>query len=122
MNIISINLINLNKKHGGIMDLIQEHLSYFKKHFPEVYEAYQEYGRKIHTESGPLDEKTRWLIKVSISATQGYSYALKTHIKKAINAGCNREEIQQAILLIAPSVGFPKMMEALLIYRDVFGE
>ena len=33
-------------------------------------------------------------------------------------AGCSREEIEHAILLIAPTVGFPRMMNALMIFRS----
>ena len=101
------------------MDKIQENFSYFQKHHPDIYEAYETYGKKIHEEGGPLDEKTRWLIKISVSATEGYPYALKTHIKKGLAAGCTTEEIQHTLLLLAPSVGFPRMMEALLIFREI---
>jgi 4-carboxymuconolactone decarboxylase len=101
------------------MDKIQENFSYFQKHYPEIYDAYETYGKKIHEKGGPLDEKTRWLIKISISATEGYPYALKTHIKKALAAGCTPEEIQHTLLLLAPSVGFPRMMEALLVFREI---
>ena len=31
-----------------------------------------------------------------------------------------REEIEHAILLVAPTAGFPKMMEGLMILRDEF--
>ncbi|NBG86927.1 carboxymuconolactone decarboxylase family protein [Isachenkonia alkalipeptolytica] len=98
---------------------IQDHFSYFQKHYPDIYQAYETYGKKIHEQGGPLDEKTRWLIKISVSATEGYPFALKTHITKAMAAGCSPEEIQHTLLLLAPSVGFPRMMEALLIFREI---
>ena len=101
------------------MNKIQDHFKYFQNHYPDIYEAYENYGKKIHEQGGPLDEKTRWLIKISISATEGYAYALETHIKKGIAAGCTPEEIQHTLLLLAPSVGFPRMMEALLIFREI---
>lgn len=102
------------------MNEIEKNFTYFKEHFPEVYESYSNYGKTLHEKAGPLDEKTRWLIKVSISATESYSYALRTHMKKAAAAGCTEEEIRHAILLIAPTAGFPKMMEALLVFRKFF--
>lgn len=101
------------------MEKIQKNLQYFQEHYPDIYSAYEAYGKLIHEGGGPLDEKTRWLIKVSISATEGAPYALKTHIKKALHGGCSQEEIRHALLLLAPSVGFPKMMEALLVFREV---
>lgn len=98
---------------------IQDHFNFFRKNHPDIYQAYEAYGKKVHEAGGPLDEKTRWLIKVSVSATEGYPFALKTHINKALKAGCSAEEIQHTLLLLAPSVGFPRMMEALLIFREI---
>jgi AhpD family alkylhydroperoxidase len=104
------------------MSKIEKNLDYFMSNHPDIYKAYQEYGKQIHTEGGPLDEKTRWLIKIAISATRGYAFALQTHINKALAAGCSKEEIKHTILLIAPSVGFPRMMESLLVFREMFEE
>ncbi|MBZ4654401.1 MAG: uncharacterized protein JG781_1742, partial [Peptococcaceae bacterium] len=43
----------------------------------------------------------------------------RTHILKALKSGCTREEIEHAILLVAPTAGFPKTMKGLLILRQV---
>lgn len=104
------------------MDVMERNLHYFIDKHNDIYEAYEAYGHKLHEKGGPLSEKTRWLIKVAISACCQYEYALRTHIKKAVRAGCTREEIEHAILLVAPSGGFPKMMEAILILRDEMGD
>lgn len=95
-----------------------ENFIYFKAMHTEVYKAYEAYGKVVHEEGGPIEEKTRWLIKVAISAVEQYPYALRTHIHKALNAGCTRKEIEHAILLVAPTAGFPKAMEAIMILRD----
>jgi 4-carboxymuconolactone decarboxylase len=104
------------------MDTIEENLKYFMEKHGNIYEAYEDYGKLIHYQSGPLDEKTRWLIKVSLSTACQYEYALRTHIIKAIKAGCSREEIEHAIMLVAPTAGFPKTMEGILILREEMGE
>lgn len=98
---------------------IQENLDYFSNKHPEIYKAYSQYGKAIHEEGGPLDEKTRWLIKIAISATEGYELALTTHVKKAVAAGCSEDEIEHTLLLLAPTVGFPRMMEALQHFRSI---
>lgn len=103
-------------------DIIERNLKYFTVHHPGVYEAYEKYGRLVHETGGPLDEKTRWLIKVSLSTACQYRYALKTHILKALNNGCSKEEIEHAILLVAPTAGFPKTMEGILVLRDILEE
>jgi len=95
-----------------------ENLMYMKALHTDVYKAYEAYGKVVHESGGPIDEKSRWLIKVAISAVEQYPYAIRTHIHKALNAGCTRTEIEHAILLIAPTAGFPKAMEAIMILRD----
>ena len=104
------------------MDTIESNLKYFRETHGEIYEAYEEFGKRLHTEGGPLDEKTRWLIKVGISTTSQNHYALKTHIRKALKHGCMREEVEHAILLAATTAGFPRTMEGILILREVMGE
>lgn len=100
------------------MDPIQENLKYFIDKHGDIYEAYSAYGKAIHEKGGPLEEKTKRLIKVAISATIGNEYSLTTHIKKALKAGCTLEEIEHTILLVAPTAGFPAMMKALMTLRE----
>ena len=101
---------------------IKKNLEYFTKNHGEIYAAYENYGKLIHEQGGPLDEKTRWLIKIALSAEGQNKYSLRTHILKALKAGCSEQEIEHAILLVAPTGGFPRMMEGLLVFRDVIGE
>ncbi len=98
---------------------IGDNLAYLKEQHGEIYEAYETYGRLVHEQGGPLDEKTRWLVKVAVTTAGAQPLALKTHIRKALANGCTREEIEHAILLTAPSAGFPTMMEGLLILREL---
>lgn len=104
------------------LDSTEINLKYFTEHHEDIYNAYQNYGRLIHEEGGPLDEKTRWLIKVSLSTECQYPRALRTHILKALHCGCTKEEIEHAILLVAPSAGFPKTMSGVLVLRKILEE
>lgn len=103
-------------------EVIEKNLKYMTENHGEIYDAYKNFGKLLHTKGGPLDEKTRWLIKVAVSTACQHRYAIITHIKKAMKAGCSREEIEHAMLLVAPSAGFPKMMEGLLELREELGE
>jgi AhpD family alkylhydroperoxidase len=96
----------------------KQNLKYFKEKHPDVFEAYQNFGSSLHESGGPLDEKTRWLVKIAVSAASQFEYALQTHIERALQAGCTPEEIEHTILLTAPSAGFPRMMSALMIFRE----
>lgn len=96
----------------------KENFKYFTEKHGEIFEAYDHFGKLLHEKGGPLDEKTRWLIKIAVSAASQYDFALQTHVEKAMKAGCTREEIEHAILLVAPSAGFPKAMAALMVFRE----
>ena len=96
-----------------------ENYTYFRKQHPEIAESYDRFGELIHRKGGPLPEETRLLIKIAVSAASQYSYALQTHIEKARRAGCSEEDIEHAILLTAPTSGFPKMMSALKIFKEL---
>jgi len=97
---------------------IRENLDALIEKHPEIYEAYSQYGKAVHDLGGPLEEKTRWLIKVAVSASHGLPKAQLTHMAKAVAAGCAPDDIEHAILLVAPTVGFPRMMEALERFRE----
>lgn len=104
------------------LDSTEINLKYFTQHHENIYNAYENYGRLVHEEGGPLDVKTCWLIKVALSTECQYSRALRTHILKALSSGCTKEEIEHAILLVAPSAGFPKTMSGILILRKILEE
>jgi 4-carboxymuconolactone decarboxylase len=104
------------------MDLIESNLKYFIKNHEDIYHAYESYGRLVHEQGGPLEERTCWLIKVALSTESQYEYALRTHILKALKTGCSLQEIEHAILLVAPTAGFPKTMTGLLVLRKVMEE
>ncbi|NMA52158.1 MAG: carboxymuconolactone decarboxylase family protein, partial [Peptococcaceae bacterium] len=40
------------------MDTIEANLKYFEGKHEEIYRAYENYGKLVHTVGGPLDEKT----------------------------------------------------------------
>jgi 4-carboxymuconolactone decarboxylase len=104
------------------LDTIESNLNYLTENHGEIYDAYAKFGKLVHEKGGPLDEKTRWLIKIALSTDGQYEYALRTHIQKALKNGCTKEEIEHAILLVAPTSGFPKMMKGILILRHILGE
>lgn len=104
------------------LDSTELNLKYFTQNHEDIYQAYENYGRLVHEEGGPLDEKTCWLLKVALSTECQYPRALRTHILKALKSGCTKEEIEHAILLVAPSAGFPKTMYGILVLRKVLEE
>ena len=100
------------------MERRKENWQYFTKTYPEIREAYEAFGKTIGEEAGPLDAKTCALIKLGIAAASNYDTAMRSHIEKALAVGCTPEEIEHAILQVATTAGFPRMMMALLVWRE----
>ena len=90
----------------------------FKEEFPQIYAKYEELGQEIHENAGPLPEKSRWLVKISISGALNHKRALSTHIRKAREAGVTTEEILHALLLLIPTAGFPAFMKAYAVLKN----
>ncbi|BCX03702.1 MAG: alkylhydroperoxidase [Candidatus Roseilinea sp.] len=84
----------------------------FKKLHPKVWRAYERLGATA-AESGPLDAKTRELIKLGMAAALRGESAVKSHTHRALAVGASNEEIIHAILLGITTIGFPAMMTAL---------
>jgi alkylhydroperoxidase/carboxymuconolactone decarboxylase family protein YurZ len=94
------------------MEDIHNVFTRFKAEFPDVYARHEALGKEVHEKVGPLDAKSRWLIKIAISAACSHKRALATHIRKAKAAGIADEEIKHALLLLIPTAGFPTFMKA----------
>lgn len=89
----------------------------FKAEFPGVHEKEAALGQEIHETGGPLDLKTRCLLKVAVAGATRHGRALETHLAKAREAGASEEELRHALLLLIPTCGFPTFMEAYQIYK-----
>jgi len=100
---------------------VEKSLKHLKEQHNKLYEAYQDFGKAIHTE-GPIDEKTRLLIKVSLAASNNTPNTLRIQISKAIEFGCTLKEVEHAIWLTATNIGFPAMMESYIIFREIVDE
>jgi alkylhydroperoxidase/carboxymuconolactone decarboxylase family protein YurZ len=108
-----------NLKKGRFMEDIHKTFTRFKEEFPEVFARHEALGKEIHEKVGPLGEKSRWLIKIAISAACNHKRALATHIKKAKAAGVSDDEIKHALLLLIPTAGFPAFMKAYAVLDDL---
>jgi alkylhydroperoxidase/carboxymuconolactone decarboxylase family protein YurZ len=90
----------------------------FKEDYSDVATAYESMGNAVHN-AGPLNEKTRALIKLAISTGARLEGAVHSHVRKALNAGASKEEMRQVALLALPTIGFPSMMAALSWIDDI---
>ncbi len=87
-------------------------LDTFKRDYAKVWAAYEQL-RDACDQGGPLDGKTRELIKIGISVALEHSGGLVAHISQARKAGARPPEIYQAILLATGLAGFPAVLAAM---------
>jgi 4-carboxymuconolactone decarboxylase len=79
----------------------------FADRFPDVVRAHEELGKATEA-GGPLDEKTRSLVKLGICLGAGLESAAKSHVRRAVEAGATREELEHATLLGVGTAGFSR--------------
>ena len=100
------------------MSQIPKRYMKFKEDYSSVAEAYEAMGDAVHN-AGPLEVKTRALIKLSISTGARFEGAVHSHTRKALKVGCTHEEIRHTVMLSLPTIGLPSMMAALSWVDDI---
>ena len=90
----------------------------FRKRYPQIGTASDALGEAV-TAAGPLDEKTRELVKLGIALGAGLEGAVHSHVRRAKIAGASKDEIRHAALLAISTVGFPTAMAGLTWVEDV---
>jgi len=93
----------------------------FTEKYPDVAKAYEKLGNAVH-KAGPLDEKTRALIKLAISTGARLEGAVHAHTRKALAVGVSAEELRQVVMLSLPTIGLPSMMAAMSWIDDILEE
>lgn len=78
----------------------------FRKRYPEVWKAFDQLGEQCH-QAGPLDEKTRRLVKVALSIGAGLEGATHSAVRNAVKAGVTGEELNQVAVLAVTTLGLP---------------
>ena len=86
--------------------------------FPAVWEAYQGLG-KAAAEAGPLDARTRRLIKLALSVGAYSEGAVHSHVRQALEEGLTKKELQQVALMAITTLGFPAAMAANSWINDI---
>ena len=93
---------------GYLPDIYEE----FKQKYPEIARAYDELAIKCH-QQGPLEEKTRRLVKLGVAIGMNSPGGVRSHARRALEEGITAEELRHAVLLALTTAGFPRMIAAL---------
>jgi alkylhydroperoxidase/carboxymuconolactone decarboxylase family protein YurZ len=92
----------------------------FAKRFPGLADAWNRI-REAEA-SGPIDRKTRRLIKLAVSIAARSTGATHSATRKALEAGATHEEIYQVVALAAGGVGMPGAVAAFTWVEDILRE
>ncbi|WP_027960644.1 carboxymuconolactone decarboxylase family protein [Halomonas halodenitrificans] len=86
--------------------------------FPEVWDAYAELG-KACAESGPLDARTRRLVKLALAVGARSEGAVHSHARRALEEGETHDALKQVAMLSIPTLGLPRGVAALTWIEDI---
>lgn len=76
----------------------------------------------VYSTGDELDSKERELIILSSLVTAGANMEIEVHTHAAVNVGVPPKKIIRMFLQCIPYVGFPKVIDAILIAKKVFSE
>jgi alkylhydroperoxidase/carboxymuconolactone decarboxylase family protein YurZ len=101
------------------------------EHLPQVYVAFRESFPQIAqqldalavaTESaGPLDERALRLVKLALAVAKESPGAVRSNVRKALEAGDSADEIRHVVLLAITTCGFPTAIASMQWVDDVLG-
>lgn len=85
---------------------------------PEIWQSFTELGESC-AEAGPLDARTRHLVKLALAAGAGLEGAVHSHARRAKAEGLSAEEIRHIALLAIPTLGLATAVRAMTWMDDV---
>lgn len=96
---------------------LPEPVEAFKDNYAEVWRSFTQLGDRCH-KAGPLDEKTRRLVKLALSIGAGLEGGTHSAVRNALTAGVAPEEIKHVAVLGITTLGLPSTMRALTWIGD----
>jgi alkylhydroperoxidase/carboxymuconolactone decarboxylase family protein YurZ len=91
---------------------------YFEKSYPIVMQAVETLGEATQA-AGPLDSKTRALVKLAIAVGALREGAVHSHTRRALEAGCTPDELRHVGVLAITTIGFPSTMATMSWVEDI---
>ncbi len=100
------------------MSRLPEPFQRFRQEQPAVARAYDALGEAC-AQAGPLDGRTRELVKLGLAVGARLEGAVHSHVRRALEAGASPAEIRHVIALAAPTLGFPTTVAVATWVDDV---
>lgn len=84
----------------------------FKKQYPDIARGYDALAKACH-EWGPLDAKSRRLVKLGVAIGLSSEGEVRSHVRRGLAEGITPDEMRHAVLLAFTTAGYPAMIAAL---------
>jgi len=91
----------------------------FAERFPGLADAHGAMTAAAE-QAGPLDRKMCELIRMGIALGAGQESSFHSHVRRAIDQGASREEVEQAIVLSMTTCGFSRAVAGWKWAQDHF--
>jgi alkylhydroperoxidase/carboxymuconolactone decarboxylase family protein YurZ len=103
------------------MSQLPKPFSRFLDRYPDVEKAHMELSLVVNRQ-GPLDERSRRLIRLGIAMGEQSQGGVKSHARRALSEGFTPDDLRHAALLALPTAGFPAMIAASEWIEEVLEE
>ncbi|MDT2868511.1 carboxymuconolactone decarboxylase family protein [Lactococcus lactis] len=118
MNKKEIGLKNLVKIDGAAAEVVFDSL---KDLAPDLNDMMLEFAFGTIYDRGVLNFKQREMITITSLLTQGgCENQLRVHIQASLNVGLTQEEIIETFIHCVPYVGFPRLLNAIFVAKEIF--
>jgi alkylhydroperoxidase/carboxymuconolactone decarboxylase family protein YurZ len=95
-----------------------ERFRIFCERHPGVAVAYENLAAECRN-AGPLGAREQALARLGIAVGAQIEGAIRSQVRKALDAGLTPDEIRQAMMLSLTTIGYPRMMAALTWAEDL---
>ena len=90
----------------------------FSRQYPAIWKSFETLANQCH-EAGPLDAKTRRLVKLGIAVGAGLEGGVHAQVRNGLAEGLTPAELQHVVLLGFTTIGFPASMARLTWISDL---
>ena len=101
------------------MRKVPERFRIFCEQHPGVAAAYENLAAECRN-AGPLAAREQALARLGVAVGSQIEGAVRSQARKALDAGLSPDEIRHAMMLSLSTIGFPRMMAALVWTEDIF--
>src|SRR5215472_16109280 len=100
-----------------MQESLPDSISSFERKHSAVWDAFTKLGEACH-ETGPLDEKTRRLVKLALAVALRHEGAVHSATRNALKSGVTREELEHVVILAITTIGWPAANAAMTWVED----